>query len=69
LVAFIINGAFHEAWPSVVTNVAWFVISAIALIRMRSARLPPTPPVVDVQQVQFPGAPETTESLDIVDPA
>ena len=34
--AFIINGAFHEAWPSVVTNVAWFLISAVALLRMRS---------------------------------
>jgi hypothetical protein len=31
--AFIVNGAFHEAWPSVVTNVAWFLISVVALLR------------------------------------
>ena len=35
--AFIANGAVHEAWPSVVTNIAWFLISAAALVRMRSA--------------------------------
>ena len=34
--AFIINGTLHQAWPSVVTNVAWFLISAVALLRMRS---------------------------------
>ncbi|MFK4641142.1 hypothetical protein ABIA52_004031 [Paenarthrobacter histidinolovorans] len=34
--AFIINGTLHGAWPSVVTNVAWFLISAVALLRMRS---------------------------------
>ena len=36
-VAFIINGSYYGAWPSVVTNVAWFVISAVALIRMQRA--------------------------------
>ena len=35
--AFIVNGAFHEAWPSVVTNIAWFLISAVALLRLRLA--------------------------------
>ncbi|WP_423181369.1 CBU_0592 family membrane protein [Arthrobacter sp. NyZ413] len=34
--AFIINGTIHGAWPSVATNVAWFLISAIAFLRMRS---------------------------------
>ncbi|WP_024818718.1 CBU_0592 family membrane protein [Arthrobacter sp. 31Y] len=34
--AFIINGTLHGAWPSVVTNVAWFLISAVALLRMRA---------------------------------
>ncbi|OFI36728.1 hypothetical protein BIU82_11630 [Arthrobacter sp. SW1] len=33
--AFILNGAYYGAWPSVVTNVAWFLISAVALVRMR----------------------------------
>jgi hypothetical protein len=66
-IAFIINGAFHEAWPSVVTNVAWFLISATALFRMRSASRPPAPTVVDSQPVQFPGIPDTTGPLDVVD--
>ncbi|MFC8040958.1 hypothetical protein ACFUOZ_16520 [Paenarthrobacter sp. NPDC057355] len=34
--AFIINGTLHGAWPSVATNVAWFLISAVALLRMRN---------------------------------
>lgn len=54
--AFIINGAFHEAWPSVVTNIAWFLISAIALLRLRTVR-------------QLPGVPEATGPLAIVDAA
>jgi hypothetical protein len=63
--AFIVNGAFHEAWPSVVTNVAWFLISAIALIRMRSAnRRVPAP---DAPQVQFPGVPDSTGQLAVVE--
>lgn len=33
--AFIINGAHHGAWPSVVTNIIWFLISAVALPRNR----------------------------------
>jgi hypothetical protein len=63
--AFIINGAFHEAWPSVVTNVAWFLISAVALLRIRSAQ-EPTVAAVEPPQVQFPGVPETGQ-LAIVD--
>jgi hypothetical protein len=38
--AFIINGTLHGAWPSVVTNVAWFLISAVALLRMRAKLRP-----------------------------
>ena len=56
--AFIINGAFHEAWPSVVTNVAWFLISAVALLRMRATQESPAP-AAESTQVQFPGVPET----------
>jgi hypothetical protein len=56
--AFIVNGAFHEAWPSVVTNIAWFLISAVALLRMRSTQAAPVP-AVEVPHVQFPGVPET----------
>jgi len=37
---FIINSGFHGAWPSVVLNVAWFLISAVALFRMRSVSHP-----------------------------
>ncbi|MFJ4169618.1 hypothetical protein ACIPY3_08920 [Paenarthrobacter sp. NPDC089714] len=34
--AFILNGLLHGAWPSVVTNIAWFLISSIAILRMRA---------------------------------
>ena len=64
--AFIANGAFHEAWPSVVTNIAWFLISAVALVRMRSAAQPPVP-AADTPQVQFPGVPDTTGQLAVVE--
>jgi hypothetical protein len=46
--------------------VAWFIISAIGRVRMRSASHPLIPAGVDVQQVQFPGIVETTEPLDVV---
>jgi hypothetical protein len=63
--AFIVNGAVHEAWPSVVTNIAWFLISGIALLRMRSAGQPSvTAP--DETQVQFPGVPDTTGQIAVV---
>jgi hypothetical protein len=64
--AFIVTGAFHEAWPSVATNVAWFFISAIALLRMRSASQPPMP-TVEAPHVQFPGVPDTTGQLAVVE--
>ncbi|MFW0771743.1 CBU_0592 family membrane protein [Paenarthrobacter nitroguajacolicus] len=38
--AFIVNGTLHGAWPSVVTNVAWFLISGVALLRMRAKQEP-----------------------------
>ncbi|MFC7849400.1 hypothetical protein ACFUTU_13090 [Arthrobacter sp. NPDC057388] len=63
--AFIVNGAFHEAWPSVVTNVAWFLISAVALVRMRATQESPAP-AAEAPAVQFPGVPETGP-LAIVD--
>jgi hypothetical protein len=64
--AFIVNGAFHEAWPSVVTNIAWFLISAVALLRMRSADQRPAA-AADAPQVQFPGVPDTTGQLAVVE--
>ncbi|RDV12302.1 hypothetical protein DXK94_02990 [Arthrobacter sp. RT-1] len=53
--AFIVNGAFHEAWPSVVSNVVWCLISAVALLRMRSTKSP----VASTENlpVQFPWCP------------
>lgn len=38
--AFIVNGLLHGAWPSVVTNIAWFLISTLAILRMRANRKP-----------------------------
>lgn len=64
--AFIINGAFHEAWPSVVTNIAWFLISAVALLRMRSRQGSPAA-AAETPQVQFPGVPDTTGQLATVE--
>ncbi|TLM88278.1 YgjV family protein [Pseudarthrobacter sp. NamE5] len=64
-VAFIINGTVHGAWPSVVTNVAWFLISAVALVRMRSAEAPPAP--ADASHVQYPGVPDSTGQLAVVE--
>lgn len=63
--AFIINGAFHEAWPSVVTNAAWFLISATALVRMRGARETPAP---ESPAVQLPGVPDTKGQLAVIEP-
>lgn len=64
--AFIVNGAVHEAWPSVVTNIAWFLISAVALLRMRSASHPSVT-TADATQVQFPGVPDTTGQIAVVE--
>jgi hypothetical protein len=64
--AFIVNGIFHEAWPSVVTNIAWFLISAVALFRMRSTDRSLSH-AIDDMHVQFPGAPDTTSELAAVE--
>lgn len=64
--AFIVNGAFHEAWPSVATNIAWFLISAVALLRMRSGNRSPVA-AVEAPQVQFPGVPDTTGQLAVIE--
>lgn len=64
-VAFIINGTVHGAWPSVVTNVAWFLISAVALVRMRSDEAPLA--AADAPQVQYPGVPDSTGQLAVVE--
>ncbi|MFJ4028498.1 hypothetical protein ACIPWF_14075 [Paenarthrobacter sp. NPDC089989] len=66
-VAFMINGAVHGAWPSVVTNVAWFLISAIALVRMRAVTEAPATIAEEVPQVQFPGVPDTTGQIAVVE--
>lgn len=64
-VAFIINGTLHGAWPSVATNVAWFLISAVALVRMRSENTSPAP--AEAGQVQYPGIPDTTGQMAVVE--
>ncbi|MEV4989004.1 CBU_0592 family membrane protein [Pseudarthrobacter sp. LMD1-1-1.1] len=64
-VAFIINGTLHGAWPSVVTNVAWFLISAVALVRMRSEEAAAEP--VEAAHVQYPGVPDSTGQLAVVE--
>ncbi len=63
--AFIINGAFHGAWPSVATNVAWCLISAVALLRMRAAGGSASN---DAPAVQLPGVPDTTGQLAVIEP-
>ncbi|MEV7634902.1 hypothetical protein AB0N71_01855 [Pseudarthrobacter enclensis] len=63
-VAFIINGTLHGAWPSVVTNVAWFLISAVALVRMRSMETQAAP----VEgRIQYPGVPDSTGQMAVVE--
>ena len=64
--AFIINGAVHEAWPSVVTNIAWCLISAVAILRMRATQDSPVA-AVEAPQVQFPGVPDTTGQIAVVE--
>lgn len=64
--AFIVHGAFHGAWPSVATNIAWFLISAVALFRLRAAGHAPKP-VVDSPRIQFPGVCDTTGPLSVVE--
>lgn len=62
--AFIINSAFHGAWPSVVSNVAWLLISAVALYRLRARRQP----AAATGTAQLPSAPLTTSPLAVVEP-
>lgn len=64
--AFIVNGAFHGAWPSVVTNVAWFLISAVALYRVRRAESAASE--AEAAPTQLPGVPDTTGPLAVVEP-
>lgn len=53
--AFIINGAHHGAWPSVVTNIIWFLISAVALLRTRrGSKRPNRPPGTPTQKKRQP---------------
>lgn len=63
--AFIVNGAFHEAWPSVTTNIAWLLISAVALLRMRSAKYGSD--IAEAAQVQFPGVTDTTGQIAVIE--
>ncbi|MFC9769849.1 MULTISPECIES: hypothetical protein [unclassified Pseudarthrobacter] len=63
-VAFIINGTLHGAWPSVVTNVAWFLISAVALVRMREVEASAQPAEA---HVQYPGVPDSTGQMAVVE--
>ncbi|MDQ0770985.1 hypothetical protein QF031_003734 [Pseudarthrobacter defluvii] len=63
--AFIVNGVFHGAWPSVVSNIAWFLISAVALFRMWAAR---NPAVAEAAAVQLPGVADTGQLAVIEQP-
>jgi hypothetical protein len=54
----------------VVTNVAWFLISAVALFRIRAASQRPAAAAdadADAPQMQFPGVPDTTGQLAVVE--
>jgi len=64
-VAFIINGSYYGAWPSVVTNVAWFVISAVALVRMQRA----ASRAASVQDPEAPGPAATVAPAPAPAPA
>jgi hypothetical protein len=64
--AFIINGAVHEAWPSVATNIAWFIISGVALFRMRSGSKAPGSENRNLP-AQLPGVPDTTGQVPVVE--
>lgn len=37
-IGLIANGALHGAWPSVVLNVVWFTVAAVAIVRLAIAR-------------------------------
>lgn len=64
--AFIANSGFHGAWPSVVSNIAWLFISAIALFRMRSKRqLLKTGKGVQVRRPGIPNATGRSAAIDI----
>lgn len=45
--AFIVNGAYHGAWASAATNIVWFLISIISLIRAWLKPAPTDPPQKD----------------------
>jgi hypothetical protein len=64
-VAFIINGTLHGAWPSVVTNVAWFLISAVALVRMQASETVAEP--AEPAHVQYPGVPDSTGQMAVIE--
>jgi hypothetical protein len=63
---FVINGAFHQAWPSVVTNIAWFLISGVALLRMRPVVRSPLV-ADDSSSVQYTGVPDATDKLMVAE--
>lgn len=62
--AFVANGAVHQAWPSVATNVAWFLISGVALLRMRSRQEAPV--AAGKQPGPFPAMDHATGQLAVV---
>jgi hypothetical protein len=65
-VAFISNGAFHNAWPSVVTNIAWGLISVIALLRLPRKQEPAKPDAAPGETLLTPpGPPETLAELAV----
>lgn len=64
--AFIFNGAFHGAWPSVATNIAWFLISALALFRLSADGIAPEP-AAERPPIQYPGVCDTTQPISIAE--
>ncbi|WP_454813057.1 CBU_0592 family membrane protein [Paenarthrobacter nitroguajacolicus] len=56
----IANGIYHHAWPSIATNLGWFLIGTVAILRGRTAISRPRI-TVDAPPVRFPGVSDTRE--------
>ncbi|MET3719234.1 hypothetical protein [Arthrobacter sp. UYEF21] len=66
-VALLVNGAYHGAWPSVVTNIAWCAIAITALIRLQrirhSAPMPPEAADLGGDELLPPPGPAPMEEI------
>ncbi|WP_427008575.1 hypothetical protein [Pseudarthrobacter sp. H2] len=54
-----INGIYHDAWPSAITNLAWCSIAALTLIRLARSR-----PVTPGQRQEYPHTPLPLPTAD-----